>query len=422
MRDSIPTSVFERVLLLLTIVALPADDHFRIVPGYSILFLLFVVLGIYVLAVRFAQLLITLSQPTILACLLFLALAGLIEFTHPLSSYSELIRIAQMILGGILIGSICRDLQAIRMACYGYLVAGVWLSVLLFLTSYGALNAATASDFHEASQLRDAAFDENPLQANLNTMAFGAGQAAIVALAWALSRQESRFRLLFIGVGLFCLVGAFLPLSRGGVAITIISCVSVMYAFGLRHGKALLIAVVIAATIASVVPQAVWSRMSFSFEEKEGKIEGRALIYQAAIDHLPDYLLTGVGAGNFWSGWGRRSEFATYGRTGGAHNCFFQVTLYWGMLGAAALALVFWNAYRCVPRACSREASALCLLGIGVGLLLFSMVVHNLYSKEFSLGLGLLVGARTWVWPYGVVYATPQPPTVEVFDVIGETA
>ncbi|MGQ0810212.1 MAG: O-antigen ligase family protein [Nitrospiraceae bacterium] len=391
-------------MLLLTIIALPADDHFRFIPGYSVLFILFGYMAVYVLLTRFSELMLTLCHPAILAALLLLCLGFLIEFTHEKASYVELMRIAQMILGAILIATICRDLPALRVACYGYLVAGVWLSVLLFLTSYGALSTATTASFHEASQLREIAFDENPLKANLNNMAFGAGQAAVVALSWALTARASLNRSLIVGAGLLCLVGAFLPLSRGGVVITIVSCMSVMYAFGLRHGKAILLAIVLGGTILAFVPQSVWSRMSFTFEENDGKVEGRALVYKAAIDHLPDYIFTGVGAGNFWSGWGRRSEFASRGHLGGAHNCFFQVTLYWGILGLTALLLVFWNAYRCVPRYCNREAAALCILGIGVSLLLFSMVIHNLYAKEFSLGLGLLVGAHRWIWPQGIVY------------------
>lgn len=403
-RRGSPTSGFERLLLLLSIIALPAEDHFRFVPGFSLLFIAFGTMAIYVVMQRSSELFRILSHPVFLAAYAFLFVGSLIELTHDNNSYYDLSRIAQMIVGAILVASMCRDLPALKMACHGYLIAGLWLAILLFLTSYGVLNQAGTLNFHEASKLREMAFEGNPLQANLNHMAFGAGQATVVALSWALTARAPLFRNFYIGAGLICMVAAFLPLSRGGVVIAIASCASVMYAFGLQRGKAILITVLLGAAILIWVPQSVWSRMTFSFEEHDGKREGRALVYQAAIDHLPEYIFTGVGAGNFWSSWGRRSEFAGQGHFRGAHNCFIQVTLYWGIIGLMAFLLVFWCAYRCVPRFCNREAAALSLLGIGASCLLFSMVVHTLYAKEFSLGLGLLVGAHCWIWPQGIVY------------------
>lgn len=400
-----PTSSLEQGLIFLAIVALPTENHFLFIPGFSLQFILFGIIALYVAWNRFPELLRTVGHPALIAGYLFLTVGFLLEWTHPHHSYDELLRVAQMVIGAILLASLCRDLPALRMACYGYLAAGLWLSILLFMTSYGALNAATATDFQQASQLRAAAFEDNPLQANLNNMAFGAAQASVIALSWGLVTRATLPRGFFIASGLICLVGAFLPLSRSGVAIAIASCATVMYAFGLRHGKGILIAVLLVGAVLMWVPQAVWSRMSFTFEKHEGKTEGRALVYGAAIDHLPEYFLTGVGAGNFWTHWGRRTEFASdSGRVSGAHNCFMQVTLYWGILGLMAFLSIFWQTYRCLPRHSNREAAALALVGIGVSIMLFSMVSHNIYAKEFTLALGLLVGAHRWIWPQGIVY------------------
>jgi hypothetical protein len=390
-------------MLTMTIVALPAENHFLFLPGFSILFVLFGAIALYVTLARFSDLLRTLFHPVFLAAYAFLGFGFLMELTHDNASYHELIRVAQMVIGAILVAALCRDWPALRAACYGYLVAGLYLAILLFVTSYGALNQAKTSSFQEASQLRAQAFEDNPLDSNLNSMAFGAGQATVVALAWALTTTGSWHRILYMAAGGFCMIGAFLPLSRGGVAITIVACASVMYAFGLRHGKAILIAVLVGGAVLMWVPQSVWHRMSFSFEEREGKVEGRALVYGTAIENLPEYFLTGVGAGNFWSAWGLRTAFASRGRVSGSHNCFLQVTLYWGIFGLMALLLIFWQAYRCVPRWSHREASSLSLLGIAVSLGLYSMVIHSVYAKEFALGLGLLVGGHQWIWPQGVV-------------------
>jgi hypothetical protein len=415
--DSIATSGLERVFLFTTIVALPTENHFTFLPGFSLIFLLFGAIALYVVVFRFSELLQTVCHPLFLAAFLFLGYGVLMELTHDNASYGELFRVAQMIVGAVLLATICRDWPALRSACRGYLIAGVFLSALLFFTSYGALSQATTTNFQEASELRVSAFENNPLEANLNSMAFGAGQAAVVALGWALAAHGSLHRNLYLIAGVICMIGSFLPLSRGGVAITIAACASVMYAFGLRHGKPLLIAVLVGGAVLMWVPQSVWSRMSFSFEEREGKVEGRARVYGTAIDHLPEYVLTGIGAGNFWSAWGLKTELNTGGRVTGSHNCFIQVTLYWGILGLLALLLIFWQAYRCVPRYSNRDAAALSLVGIAVSLGLYSMVIHSVYAKEFSLGMGLLAGGHRWIWPQGIVVGplsdAQSPPSFE---------
>lgn len=43
------------------------------------------------------------------------------------------------------------------------------------------------------------------------------------------------------------------------------------------------------------------------------------------------------------------------------------------------------------------------LVGIGVSLVMMMMVRHVLFAKEYSLGLGMLVAASTWIWPSGQV-------------------
>lgn len=397
------TSLFEKSLLFLIIVALPLEDHLHIVPGFSILFFIFGIVAIYVLLHRPWVLTSTIRHPVFKAAYVFLGLSLFIEYTHPYTDLGEIIRIGQMVIGAILVATLCRDHACLKAGCYGYIVAGIWLSILLYLSSYGVLAGAQATDFAEASKLRAETFGESPLQANLNRMAFFAAQGTVVALASALTVRSSLSRNLFMGIGLFCLVATFLPLSRGGVVIAIVSCASVMYAYGLRQGKALILAALMVGAMFMWVPDAVWTRMSFSTESHDGKLEGRAQVYLAAVEHFPEYAITGVGAGNFWSSWGRTSHFAMSYGVAGAHNCFLQVTLYWGIAALGALLVLLWRAYRCLPISCGRYQSSLCLLGVAISLLLLSTVMHNVYAKQFSLGLGLLVASRLWIWPNGVI-------------------
>lgn len=400
---SAPSSL-EKGLLILIILTLPLESHVVLIPGFSLQFLMLAIVGTYLAVNQPWVLYRTLTEPLFLATYAFLLFGLAMEATAPTPSFTEMIRMCQMIGGAVVIASICRNLATLRLALYAFLAAGLWLSVLLFFTSYGAIQGASTTTFEEASNLRAEAFAENPLQANLNGMAFGAGQGAVVAAALMLRANTDLLRLVFGGASMLCMLAACLPLSRSGVIITIVSCAAVLYTSGLRHGKTMLAVALLGIVFLAMVPQSVWSRMTFSFEAHEGKVEGRALVYGAALDHLPEYVLTGVGVGNFWSAWGRSTEFGDgKGRVSGSHNSFLQVTLYWGIGGLLTYVLIFYNAYLCLPRHSHREAASLCLVGLSVSLLLFSFTNHNLYGKEYCLGLGLLASAHGWVWPLRLV-------------------
>ena len=243
-------------------------------------------------------------------------------------------------------------------------------------------------------------------------MAFIASQGGLMALILALGARTQRQRLFLFGSVMVCFVATFLPMSRSGILIMGLSSGAVLFAYGL-NARMIMMGAIMGLGLLIAVPEAALSRLSFSTQAREGKVEARARVYTAAVEHLPEYALRGIGAGNFWGPWGKRSNYrAVYGGVTGAHNCFVQIALYWGALGLLALLVVLWQAYLCIPRPCRGDNLALCLLGIGVSLGLLMLVMHDLYAKEFSLGLGLLVGSRCWIWPTGIAWAPvrPRPP------------
>jgi hypothetical protein len=308
-----------------------------------------------------------------------------------------------MTAGAILVASICRDRKALQAGMNGYLIAGVWLSVLLFLTSYGALRGATATDFKEASYAREAAFEENPLEAGLNRMAVVAAQGCAVALAFAIAARDPRKRFLFLGLCAFCTVAAFLPVSRSGVVNVAISCAAVLLAYqGPGKWKRILVTgTVIIAAILIFVPGVVFSRMTYSTEtDSKGRQDGRARVYTASMQYLEEYIVFGIGAGNFATSWGISHGYVSRGGNAlGAHNALFQVTIFWGVFGLLAVLLVLWLAFRALPKRHGDDVLAISLKGIAMTVFLLLMVIHALYAKEYSLGLGMIVGARRWVWP-----------------------
>jgi hypothetical protein len=391
-----PTSKFGPFLLGATIVLLPLQDHLPSVAGFSIVYIMFGVVGVYVLVRRLDALVKVSRHPVFLAGYLLLSVGLVIESVHSNSDYSELMRYGSMIAGALLVASLCSDERALRAGMYGYLIASVWLSVFLFLTSYGALDAATAGGFEDASRIRAQVFSGSSLRVNLNTMAFISSQGVFVALAFMLTSHSLIRRLLFLGVALFCLIASFVPMSRSGTVIAIVSTVIVLLKYKARRLQAIGAALVLGVGILIWAPDAAFSRLQYSTEAHDGKMEGRARVYTAAWKGLPEYVGIGVGTGNFFKEWANRHGLGDgFGRVYGAHNSFFQVTIYWGLPALLALICIIWQSYRSLPKKID-DASAMALYGIAISLLLWMMATHNLYAKEFSLGLGLIAGAHQW--------------------------
>jgi O-antigen ligase len=379
--------------------------------GYSFVFFLFAISSMYIVFQRFGSIAQVWNHPVLLASYVLILLGLILEGSSPFASYRQIIRIAQMFIGVIVIATLCRDTRALRVCILGYILVGIYLAVYLFLSSYGALQEATATDFNEASQARAEVFQENtPLKANLNRLAFFLAQGTAVALAIALGARSAFVRYGLFGVMALCFIASFLPLSRSGTAIALIACMAVVLAYLGANRRAalqrftLIIVVMLGLGVCLLlwVPQAAFSRFTVPAARPDGTTDARTRVYQAAWNHLPEYGLTGVGAGNFWDGpWGKHSEYFKRHGVLGAHNCFIQITIYWGLPGLFALINVIRYAYKCLPKECGNDSLSLAVFGMAVALFGVMFVSHNLEFKGFSLGLGILISAQHWIWPAG---------------------
>jgi hypothetical protein len=407
-----PTTRAEHILLMMTILLLPLQTYIPPIAGFSIMYIMFIILAGYVVSSRPSCLAKTWSQPLFLAAYVMLILTSLIELSHPYPNIPEIVRFGLIFAGGMFVAVLCRDRQALNTVVYGYLIAGLMMAILLFMTVYGGLQGAEATTFKEATRLRLQVFEENPLEANLNYMAFVAAQGAVVALVLALTARSLFRRILFSGIALLCLVGAFLPLSRSGIVIVIATSGIVLVSYGIKRMWTLMLVAVLGIGMFIWVPEAVYSRLTFSMETEHGKMEARARLMDAAIRHFPEYALDGVGRGNFWGPWGKQSYFTkASGELRGPHNWYIAATVYWGVIGFLTLSIVVYQAYRCLPRHCGASSLSLCLLGIAVSLFLLTLVTHVLANKAMALGFGLLVAARLWIWPQGIVLTASKGPS-----------
>jgi hypothetical protein len=408
-----PTTRAERLLLMATTVMYPLQSHIPAVGGFSSLYFIFAAMAVYVLLNRSRALAQIWSHPIFMAAYTLLILGFLIESLHPYPMYSELFRVMQMIVGGIFVAALCRDRKSLRAGFYGYLVASIGMSILLFLTGFGILREATSADFVGATSARIRAIRNNPLEGDANAMAFTTAQGISIALALALTARTSLRRYLFLGIALFCLVASFIPMSRSGTLSAVLSCAAVLFAFrrfapGVKYMRAVVVAAVLCAGVLMWVPNVVFSRLTASTQTNITQVDGRARLYSAAFEHLPEYIITGVGQGNFFNSWGWHSKFLFRDGPSVPHSTFIDVILYWGLVGFLALLMVVYQAYRSLPKHCGRDPLSICLLGIAVSVFVWSFFAPVLAAKEYSLALGILAGANRWVWPQRIVYRTAR--------------
>ncbi len=390
---------------------LPLENYFPTVAGMTISFIMFALLAAYVIVNRPRSLGRIWYHPVFIAAYAFIGVSALLEFSSPLSRYGDIIRFGQSIGGAVCLAVLCRDRSALTIGLYGYIATALLVSVVLFSIGYGTLQGMEGEDFDESSKVRNQVYGEKPLGANINHLAFLCAQGAIVAFALSLSDRLKHFRIPLLGVGAFCLTASFLPMSRGVAVNLLVSFATMLYAQGFRYGKALILAAILGLTVYMVVPDAIWGRMVFSTERNQsGKMESRAQLYTTAFDRLPEYIMGGVGAGNYFGKWGLEKGFARHhnGLTvaHGVHNSFLAITIYWGVLGLSLFLWIIWQVYRLVPLRCGHDELSLALLGVLVSIGLYLFQIHGFYDKLFAFAVGMMVGARQWIWPTGVVSET----------------
>jgi hypothetical protein len=194
------------------------------------------------------------------------------------------------------------------------------------------------------------------------------------------------------------------PISRSGILVAGLTGAALIYASKAKRFRVVAATAALAACIFMWAPRVALTRLwssidssyysSISSPQLSDDADARSSLYAAAFEHLPDYVARGIGAGNFWHRWGMTHGFSLHRGVSGAHNSFVQVTIYWGLGGLLALLCVTWQVIRCVPRRFGTDALSLACFGIAVSLVLWLLFTHNIYSKEFSLGFGLLAACR----------------------------
>ena len=409
-----PTTRVERLLLLLIFLLIPFDSVLPGIRDFSPMFFLFAISSIYLVIRRFESIVHVWNHRVFLASYVLIFISVVLETFSPFASYYEGSRMAQMFMGAIVIAALCRDIKALKLCIFvGCILPGVLASFYLFLSVYEPLQGTTADNFSEASRVGAQVFEDESMSVQgvkLTSIAGSIAPAAPAALAIALISRSGFVRYSLFGLTALCFIASFLPFSRGLTVSTLIACMAVMLAYGMANRGASfqrfiqIIAVILALGMCTLlwVPRVVFARLTVpSGTAYADSADPRVRLYSAALARLPEYWLVGVGAGNYWSHWGQRSGFRLPKARGvsGAHNAFFQLTIYWGLPSLLLLIIIMYYAYKCLPKKCGNDPLNLAVLGFVVASSVPLGLTHVLASKRFSLALGILIGAQRWLWP-----------------------
>jgi hypothetical protein len=398
-RRAKPTTLLDRVLLGLPFLVLPVENLLPTFGGLSVAWLSFAAIALFLIICRTSALGRVLRHPLCISFGLFLVVTAAIEMTHELSSLSEWFRIAQMFAGAVMAGALCRDRQALRFGLNTAILTGLIMTIVLMLSGAGVLYQSKTATFEQATVARDTAFGASGLIGDINRTSYVTAVGALFAFAIGTSLRRGRTRNLYFAASLICLFGTLLSLSRAGVLIAAVSGFVILI---VRRGgklKSILLAVALAGAAVMISPTAAIQRLEYSTEKKDGRMEGRAMVYTRTFEALDQYWLVGVGSGDFWQRWAFQNGFSSRRRAFGSHNAFFQMMIYWGIAGLAMLVTIVVQAFRTLPRRLRADFEAVALLGLLVSVVLRLASAHNLYAKEYSLIFGLLLGAGCWIWP-----------------------
>ena len=397
------TTRVERTALFSIVVLLPLQDYLPTISGLSTLWIMFAILGAYVLLNRPKALARVVRHPVFLAFYLLVLLGLVLESYHSHSDYQSILRLAQMGGGGVLIATVCRDPKAVKALALGVMVAGLWVSVYSLMLAVGVFSGASVVGFSQASALRSQIWVGNELSFNPNGAAAAAAGGAVVATTFLLASPVARYRWLLALILGISVLGAFSTMSRGGIGNLIISLVVVLVVSSGGIGRRGVLLVGLTLLVVLLVPDVVWERMTFTLDPEGEAAGARTRVYAAALHYIPEHIWLGVGSGNFWGEWGLQSQFASLRAqdysVSGSHNSLAQITLLYGLPGLVLFLLVIWRLYRHIPDRSSRwPFERLLIVGLGVSALVHLQVTHGYYNKSFSVVIGLIVGFGTWVW------------------------
>ena len=394
------SSLTDKVLLFLVVASIFFEPLLPYFGGSSTTFFLFVFIAIYVAVNRAQAITKIVKSKYFLAFIFFTLVCVLMESIHYYQSYEYILRFVNMGMGIFSISLLCRDKDALDVTITSFILCSAANSLYLFAGPFNYLRSYSVEGFNEASKARIEAFEQFSMRDHLNDISIFSGLGSILGII-ALTYERIRWRKVVYAVLIFLsLVGIFLPASRTGALIFIVSLAIFAYKSKLKLKPFLIPVVVFTIALALIVPDVVWVRIGSI--ARLGEIRGedsRAKLYQAILGNIDQYLFTGVGSGYYWKSWAVKAGITNINDVYvpmAPHNAFFQVWIYWGLPGFLSFLFMMYTFSKALNKRIYKDRQKASIYIFMVIIPVVFLFYSSFYHKAFAVGVGLLLASRYW--------------------------
>ncbi len=394
------SSRFDRILLFLLVFSIYFEANLPSPGGASTPFLIFGFTMVYLSFTRLNRLLRLFSSIYFISAMSFALLCTFMETLHPFASYEFVFRYINMTLGMFGIAALCRDKQAFDLAMFTFVLASALQSIIIITGTAPLLRSFTAHGFSDASQARLMAFEEFYLRGNLNDISYFSSIGAIIGIIWSYYEEIRWKKILILALALPSVLGVFLTASRTGAVVFFTSFLIFIYKSKLNLKKWILPTIVLILFIVIAVPDVVWVRLGslVRFTELQSE-DSRSKVYIAVLNNIDQYVLSGVGSGNYWQSWAVKAGITNRYTTDvamAAHNAFFQLWIYWGLPALLGFLYLIYVYSKALDKNVKGDRRKSCLYIFIMIIPLIFIFYHSFYHKSFSIGVGMLLGTRFW--------------------------
>lgn len=144
----------------------------------------------------------------------------------------------------------------------------------------------------------------------------------------------------------------------------------------------------------------LFSRFESVTLNEEEATDSRAILYIKVLKHIDEVFMFGVGEGNYYGKWGLQSEFgktileddgSTSERVTPAHNSFFQILYYWGIIPLVIYLIMLFRLIKMIKNDPDNMYDQI------VTILFYSTFIliifsNNFNNKDFSMIFGIILG------------------------------
>lgn len=388
-------SRFDRFLLVVLVFALAFEESLPRVGPVSVGFVLFAFVGLFTFLRRQRALAIGFRHPVTLA-FIFLVVVGIgFEVIRQVPTLVYVRRIGLMALGAVLVATLVRDRVAMRTGLLAFTFVALIFAGVVAQTGGRELYAETAGDYFAATAARIDALRDLPIRGNLNRMGFIVGIGGVIGFVVAGTMRRRWQQRVVRLVGALCILGMALLASRSAIVVTLAAVATLVVMRGEKRARGAFGAAILLTMLWFLIPDVTRARLSYGETSKRGREDGRAKMYRMTVVNLPEVLPFGVGENRYWNEWATD----VLGRRLGTHSSLLQVIVLWGIPGLVGLVLVGFAVLRSLPDTRVRDPLRLCAWAMAAAVGTRWMATHGMYDKEFSVLLGILIGASIWIWP-----------------------